>query len=81
MRCFGAVIPINIARGKATEKIRNHLLSNYHIKHIVKPIKDIAFSEGAAFRDILFVAEKKKPLKKDCTKIWFIQKSINEMNQ
>ncbi|GAI16719.1 unnamed protein product, partial [marine sediment metagenome] len=35
---IGAVIPINIARGKATEQIRNFLFNNYHIKYIVKPI-------------------------------------------
>ncbi|MGC8982109.1 MAG: Eco57I restriction-modification methylase domain-containing protein, partial [Minisyncoccia bacterium] len=53
-----AVVPINIARGKATEKIRNYLLENYYIKYIVKTTKDLAFSESASFRDILLVAEK-----------------------
>jgi type I restriction-modification system DNA methylase subunit len=37
---IGAVIPINIARGKATEKIRNFLLENYHIRYIIKPVGD-----------------------------------------
>ncbi|MGB9760708.1 MAG: HsdM family class I SAM-dependent methyltransferase, partial [Thermoproteota archaeon] len=32
---IAVVVPINIARGKATEKIRNYLLENYHIKYIV----------------------------------------------
>ncbi len=73
---IGAVVPINIARGKATEKIRKIFLKNYHIRWIVKPTADIAFSEGAAFRDILFIVEKRKPKEGDITGIVFIKKSI-----
>ncbi|ENN96038.1 N-6 DNA methylase [Methanocaldococcus villosus KIN24-T80] len=72
----GAVIPINIARGKATEKIRKFFLKNYHIRWLVKPVADLAFSEAAAFRDILFIAEKRKPKEDDITGIVFIKKSI-----
>jgi len=77
---IGAVIPINIARGKATEKIRNYLLENYHIKYIIKPVADIAFSEGAAFRDVLLIAEKRKPKKDDITKIVFLKKSVKNLS-
>jgi predicted RNA methylase len=77
---IAAVIPINIARGKATEKIRNYLLENYHIKYIIKTTKDIAFSESAAFKDILLIAEKRKPNKDDETGVIFLKKSIREMN-
>ncbi|MGC9059596.1 MAG: Eco57I restriction-modification methylase domain-containing protein, partial [Candidatus Aenigmatarchaeota archaeon] len=78
---IATVIPINIARGKATEKIRNYLLENYHIKYIVKTTKDLAFSESAAFRDILLVAEKRKPIENDITKIIFLKKSIKDLNE
>ena len=77
---LGAVIPINIARGKATEKIRNFLINNYHIKYLIKTIKDIAFSEGSAFRDILLIAEKKKPMNDDLTGIILLKKSIREFS-
>jgi tRNA1(Val) A37 N6-methylase TrmN6 len=73
---IGVVIPINIARGKATEKIRNFLLNNYQIMYIIKPTVDIAFSEGAAFRDVLLIARKKESAKDDITKIVFLKKSI-----
>jgi len=76
---IGAVIPINIARGKATEKIKNYLLENNHIKYIIKPTADIAFSESAAFRDILLIVEKKKPVKSDKTALILIKKSIKEL--
>lgn len=77
---IGAVIPINIARGKATNQIREHLLKNYHIRYIVKPLADAAFSEGSEFKDILFVAEKKKPTKEDLTAIVLFKKSKDEVN-
>lgn len=78
---IGAVIPINIARGGATEKIRNFYLNNYSIKYIVKSMKDVAFSEGANFRDILFIAEKKKPQTSDITKIIFLKKSTRDLKE
>lgn len=77
-RC-GAVIPINIARGTSTEKIRKFLLENYHIEYIIKPIGDFAFSESSSFKDILFIAQKRKPNKEDLTTVVFIKKSVREL--
>ena len=78
---IGAVIPINIARGGASQKIRDFMLDNYHIEYIVKPVVDIAFSEGAAFRDILFIAKKKSTKNNDKTKILFLNKHINKIRE
>ena len=75
---IAAVVPINIARGKATEKIRDYLLKNYYIKYIVKSTVDKAFSEKANFRDILLVAEKRKPCDTDKTIIILLKQSIQE---
>ncbi|MFX1502722.1 MAG: N-6 DNA methylase [Promethearchaeota archaeon] len=77
---LGAVIPMNIARGKATEKIRNFIIDNYHIKYFIKTMRDLAFSEGSAFIDILLIAEKKKPKNDDLTGIIFLKKSIREFS-
>ncbi|MEM3385318.1 MAG: N-6 DNA methylase [Nitrososphaeria archaeon] len=76
---IAAVVPINLARGGATEKIRKFIIENYHIKYIVKPVVDLAFSESADFRDILLIAEKRKPKERDITKIIFLKKSIKEI--
>jgi hypothetical protein len=75
----GAVLPINIGRGEATEEIRNYLVKNYKIKYIVKAINDVAFSEGAQFRDILLVAEKAKPHDNDIIGMIFLKNSIRKM--
>ena len=77
---MGTVLPINIARGRATEEIRKYLLENYRIKYIIKSVADLAFSEGAAFRDVLLIAEKSKPDKDDLIGIVFLKKSIRKMN-
>ncbi|MEM5870652.1 MAG: N-6 DNA methylase [Candidatus Aenigmatarchaeota archaeon] len=76
---IAAVLPINFARGGATEKIRNFLIKNYHIKFIIKPVADLAFSESAAFRDILLIAERKCLKNSDVTKIIFLKKSLREI--
>ncbi|MCE7743657.1 MAG: N-6 DNA methylase [Candidatus Heimdallarchaeota archaeon] len=77
---IGAVIPINFARGRATQQIRDFILENYHIKYIIKPVGDIAFSEGAMFRDILLVCQKKGFGQNDITKIVFLKSSIKKIN-
>ncbi len=74
----GAVLPINIGRGKATEEVRNYLLKNYKIRYIVKAVNDVAFSEGAQFRDILLIAEKTKPHPDDIVGVVFLKKSIRK---
>lgn len=74
----GSVIPINFARGQASEKIREFTLKNHTIRYIIKPVGDLAFSEGAAFRDILLVTEKKKPEPTDTCKIVYFKGSIRD---
>ncbi|MFZ2323926.1 MAG: N-6 DNA methylase [Ignavibacteriaceae bacterium] len=76
---LGAVIPINFARGKATEKIRDYIISNNTIKYIIKPVGDMAFSEGANFKDILLVTEKRNSFDSDFTKIVYIKRSIKNI--
>lgn len=75
---IGAVIPINIFRGFATEKIRNYILHNYKIRYIVKTTKELGFSEDSAFRDVLLILEKTKPESFDLTGIILLKKSLKE---
>lgn len=76
---MGAVIPISVARGGATQKVRNFLLNNFTAKFIIKPIVDDAFSENSAFRDVLYIAEKRKPTADDYTAFVSIKTSIKNM--
>jgi len=75
---MGLVIPINFARGKAVEKVKEFIFKNHTIRYIVKPVGDLAFSEDAFFKDILFVTEKKKPEANDICKIVYFKSSIRK---
>lgn len=77
---IGAVIPINLFRGGAVEDIQNFIIDNYRIKYIVRSTADIAFSEGATFRDILLIIEKSKPKPNDRTCVILLKKSVRDMS-
>jgi hypothetical protein len=76
---IGAVLPINLLRGKATQKLREFILDNYHIRYIVKSTKDLGFSEGCYFRDILVVLEKRLPKKEELTGVILLKKPLGEL--
>jgi len=76
-----AVIPISIAVGGATKKIRNFMLDNYSTQYLIKPSnQDKAFSQNAFLKDILFVSKKKKVTEKDKTAIVNLKISIKNSN-
>lgn len=77
---LGLVIPINIGRGQATQRVRDFLLNNYTSKLILTAIEDDAFSEGAKFRDILYIAQKGKPSRKDLTGIVSLKVSLRALS-
>jgi len=78
---FGAVIPINILRGRESSKVRSLLFKEWTPIYIIKSTKNYGFSEWAEYRDILFVARKKKP--DDSTRIKFclIKKDLTSINE
>lgn len=57
---FAGVIPINLLRGRETQKVREYFFKDgsYRCKYIIKSISNLAFSEGAAYKDILITFEK-----------------------
>jgi len=77
---LGVVIPINIFRGKATEQVRNLILDNYHIRYVIKATKNWGFSEGADFRDVLLIAEKRKPNDQDLTGIILLKRPLQDFS-
>ena len=76
---IGFVIPISIFKGRDTEILRKYLIENYKIRYIVKAVKNIAFTEGAAFRDVLLIAEKGEPKDDDLTGIIFLKRRLDGM--
>jgi len=57
---IGTVIPIALLRGRESARVRNNLIDesgNLRIRYIVKPVRNFAFSESSAYRDMLVVLE------------------------
>jgi hypothetical protein len=74
------VIPISIFRGRSSDKIKKHILSNYLIKYVIKTGKNPAFSEKAAFRDVLLIAQKVKPKNNDLVRFVIINEDLHDLN-
>lgn len=77
---LGAVIPFNVLRGGATQKIRDFLLDNYRIRYIVRSTVENGFSEGASFRDLLFVAERIPAGNADPLAVVFLHESLDSIS-
>jgi len=74
-----AVIPMNVLRGESTQKLRDFLLTSYTIKYVVTSTVDVAFSESAVYRDLLFVADKTIPERSHSVCFVFLKNSLNNM--
>ena len=57
---IAAVLPRDFLSGGPSQAVRNWLWRNGHycLRYLVKTVKEVAFSEGARFRDFLVVLEK-----------------------
>ncbi len=77
---LGAVIPINVLRGRESEKVRKLLFEKMTPLFIVKSTVNYGFSEYSEYRDILFVASKSIPDKNHKVKYILIKEDINMLN-
>ncbi len=78
---MGAVIPINVLRGRESEKVRKLLFEKMTPIFIVKSTINYGFSEYSEYRDILFVASKNEPEKNHRVKYILIKEDLNKMNE
>jgi type I restriction-modification system DNA methylase subunit len=77
---LGAVLPINLLRGES-ENVRKILFENWTPECIVKLTRNFGFSEGAAYRDILFVAKRKKATESHRVRFCLIKKKFAELSE
>jgi tRNA1(Val) A37 N6-methylase TrmN6 len=73
---YGAVLPINVLRGRESARVREFLFKEWTPVYIVKSTRSYAFSESAEYRDILFVAKKRKPRRGQKIKVCFVKKNL-----
>lgn len=78
---YGAVIPINVLRGKESAKVRDFLLSRWTPLYILKPVINYGFSEWSEYRDILFIAKKAKPEKGHRVKFCLVKQDLTALQE
>ncbi len=78
---FGAVLPVNVLRGRESQKVRQILFENWAPLYILKPTRNYGFSEWAEYRDVLFIALKQKPKPDHRVKFCLIKKDLTRLTE
>ena len=78
---FAAVLPINILRGRESEKVRRILFEKWTPLYILKPVKNYGFSEWAEYRDVIVVAQKKVPHPGHKVKFCLVKKDLTKLDE
>jgi len=78
---FGAVLPINVLRGRESAKIRKLLFEEWTPLYILKPTRNYGFSEWAEYRDVLFIAQKEKPKPDHQVKFCLIKRDLTKLTE
>lgn len=73
---IGAIIPDSFLRGERTQKIREHIITNYSVDYIIKPPEGYCFSEDSEFGDIIIIAKKCQPEENHETRLVFLHGDI-----
>jgi len=79
---FGAVLPINLLRGRESSKVREIVFKKWLPLYIIKASRNYGFSEYAEYRDVLVIAKKTKE-KPENHKVKFciIKKNLNDLTE
>jgi len=79
---LGAVLPINLLRGRESEKVREMIFCEYLPLYVIKASMNYGFSEYAEYRDVLVIARKTRQRAKDHkVKFCIIKKNLNELKE
>lgn len=78
---FGGVIPINLLRGRESQKIREFLFSKWTPLYILKSTFNYGFSEWAEYRDVLLIARKGKPPEDHVVKFVLVKKNLKGLTK
>jgi len=75
---LATVAPEEFFAGRSAESLRRYMLLGerakyrYRLKYVVKSIAEVAFSEGALYRDYLVVLEKRPPTSREPSKDYML---------
>jgi hypothetical protein len=73
---YGAVLPMNVLRGRESEHVRSFVFTEWTPLYIVKSTRSYAFSENAEYRDVLLIAKKERPAPNHRVKVCFVKTSL-----
>ena len=73
---YGAVLPINVLRGRESKNAREILFKKWRPLYILKPTINYGFSEWSEYRDILFIGKKENPKDNDKVKFCLVKKDL-----
>jgi hypothetical protein len=76
---LGAVLPVNLLRGRESAKIRRFLFETFTPRYILKAALNYGFSEWAEYRDVLVVAKKGRPSETDIVKFAIVKKDLKKL--
>lgn len=77
----GAVIPINLLRGTESQKVRDFVFREWTPLYILKPTMNYGFSEWSEYRDILFIAAKKRPPAGHRVRFALVKQDLTKLNE
>lgn len=77
----GAVIPINILRGRKSAAVRSRLFSQWTPMYVLKATQNYGFSEFSEYRDIILVAKKTPPKASDRVKFCLVKKDLTGLDE
>jgi hypothetical protein len=78
---YGAVIPINILRGRESAKVRDFIFSNWTPLYILKSTYNYGFSEWSEYRDVLLIAAKNPPTPNKLVKFCLIKQDLTDLTK
>ncbi|MDO8432754.1 MAG: N-6 DNA methylase [Candidatus Binatus sp.] len=75
----GAVIPINVLRGRESANVRDFLFQEWTVKYVLKPTFNYAFSEWAEYRDVIIVAKNQRPPRDHLVKFALVKTNLRTL--
>ena len=77
---FGAVLPINLLRGRESARVREIIFRKWFPLYVIKAALNYGFSEYAEYRDVLVIAKKNhKKRRNHVVKFCIVKKDLNKL--
>lgn len=77
---YGAVLPVNVLRGRESAPVREFLFFEWTPLYVLKATVNYGFSEWAEYRDVLLVAQKKPPADDAKVKFALIKRDVRQLS-